>query len=82
MITSIIEELMETKMVESNELWQTLSWWCIYESYNVALQEELRSVSILLMLDVLHSFINCYVNCEHHYHWHNENLKNNMGMIG
>ena len=52
-----------------------------YESYNAALQEELRSVSILMMLNVLYSFINCYVNCEHHYHWHNENLKNNMGII-
>ena len=48
---------METKMAESSKLCQTLSWWCIYESCNVALQEELRSVSILMMLNVLYPFI-------------------------
>ena len=50
MIINIIEEWTETKMAESNEICQILSE---YESCNATLQDELRSVSILMMLNVL-----------------------------
>ena len=42
-----------------------------------------------LIISILNTLAKCthlsasyHMSCGHHYHWHNENLKNDIGIIG
>ena len=76
MSTSIIKELSGTKMAESNGCQMKAAVQLLKKNYEVFLIISFITLNIYLLNYQLY-----HMNCGHH-HQHNENLKNNTGIIG